>query len=430
MVSERKTGRRRRQSSPIEIEAMTTVRIRPTCEDTTEFLGRRKKASMARSISPSGYTHRRDSLTESLAMMSRSCEDHSSLKQNMERLRGTSTKDPSSFPLDSLAPELKVKILEHLPVRDRGRMGLVNKQWRSLTRTCSLWSRVDLTEFPLCYHNQCKSPQLCYSFYKKKVKSFIRFLISIKPNVKNFTMAFDLQQEHEDGWKSAMEQLLGQVHCTDLVLACLNWTDTPVKPLSTEHNKTWGASDLRDMRYNQRLRQRKFINFFDYFTSLASNVRSLCLPFDWSDRSMLSLSRLSNLECLSALHYGHFKVPGQKNIDRLFSSLPNLKSVSLQVVSNCSCAFSIRSNQLESMDLSSCRGINLIQLRTPNLTSLKLPQISRSAYVCYQEDDPLPCVADVIKDGAPNVHLLNGSSNFDDVLSKVCACSRHSNVCD
>ena len=100
----------------------------------------------------------------------------------------------------------------------------------------------------------------------------------------------------------------GLVHtarCQDLVDVELNWKETPMKPaaFSLGCNATWSTGDYYDLVYQHRHRQRLFVKFFDLLVSLAPNVRRLTMPFDWSERSVRTLSRLRQLDSLTLHQY-------------------------------------------------------------------------------------------------------------------------------
>ena len=113
---------------------------------------------------------------------------------------------PEAFPFQSLPVDCRLKVFSMLSVTERGRAARVCKDWCALMRMPELWSNVDFLSFAFC--ERCaKSGRdctlLCYTNYRTRMKSFFRFLFSVRPKIRHLRASFDIGH-HRDGW---LEQL-------------------------------------------------------------------------------------------------------------------------------------------------------------------------------------------------------------------------------
>ena len=134
--------------------------------------------------------------------------------QGLEMLRRV----PEAFPFQSLPVDCRLKVFSMLSITERGRAACVCKDWCALMRMPELWSNVDFLSFASC--QRCAETGrdctlLCYTTYRTRMKSFFRFLFSVRPKIRRLRASFDIGH-HRDGW---LEQL--QVSIAVLLNICL-----------------------------------------------------------------------------------------------------------------------------------------------------------------------------------------------------------------
>jgi len=240
----------------------------------------------------------------------------------------------------------------------------------------------------------------------------------------------------------------GLVHtarCQELVEVDLNWKETPMKPVafSLGCNATWSTGDYYDLVYHHRHRQRLFVKFFDMFVALAPNIRRLTIPFDWSERSVRTLSRLRQLDSLTLRQYFWMQSVDPYFVEQVVAGAPALRVLSLEIWSpsgNGLQCYRMQSATLEHLDVSQCRGFCLGEVSLPSLKSIVVSRQPMSGPLCNDSvPRPLPCLQHVLSTGAPALISLNGSqlpTSWNDdsagdheaielVLRTVCACTIH-----
>ena len=119
-------------------------------------------------------------------------------KKGMEMLRRV----PEAFPFQSLPNDCRLIVFSFLSATERGVASRVCTNWHDLMKTPSLWTTVDFNSFPFC--RKCSQAgrsctPLCYAAYKSRLKSFFKFLTSVKPTLHCLRAAFDIG-DHRDGW--------------------------------------------------------------------------------------------------------------------------------------------------------------------------------------------------------------------------------------
>lgn len=124
---------------------------------------------------------------------------------------------PEAFPFQSLPVDCRLKVFSVLTMTERGRAARVCKDWCALMRMPELWTNVDFLSFAFC--RRCAKTgrdctPLCYAAYRTRMKSFFRFLFSIRPKIRQLHASFDIGH-HRDGW---LEQL--QVRIVRLFSLC------------------------------------------------------------------------------------------------------------------------------------------------------------------------------------------------------------------
>jgi hypothetical protein len=348
-------------------------------------------------------------------------------------------KTQQRFPFQQLPPDCMLKIFSFLTPVERGQAAQVCSQWRTLIKSASLWSSVDLTVFPLCTQKSARHEctELCYSAYRSRMRKFIKYLVSVKPALRSLRFAYDIG-EYKDGWLECLQSLVKASRCIELEVANLNWKETPIRPFWSE-SITWSTSDYNELMHRHRHRQRLFVNFFDLFTAAAPNVKQLVLPFDWSHRSLLALTRLRRLENLVLEKYFVFQSMEQEALDQLLRQLPNLRRLILEVWTPSGRGllfFRLSSNSLEYLDVSQCRGFYVGSVNLPKVTVFKISRHPWNGPLVAADSITVPCIYEVLCEGAPNLRQLNEHTlrpdwretsyeELDVVLKAICSCRVH-----
>lgn len=352
--------------------------------------------------------------------------------------KGSIKKKAKKFPFQKLPTDCKLKVFLYLSLTDKGNATRVCHEWHDLMKLPSLWTDIDFTVFRLCNdaergHN-CTLE--CYRTYELRIKKLMKFLSVIGPLMHRFCFEYDIY----DGWLSCIEELLLNSNCRDLHVARLNWKDTPVKPfwisnLST-NSRSAGCADLVS---KHRLRQRRFVNFFDFFTSKAPNVRSLALPFDWSLRSVRFMARLQNLHTLILEKYFVFQTVSQSVMDELMKSTKSLRKLVLEVWTPSAhglILYNINSASLEHLDISRCRGFYVKKVQLPNVREFRVARHPWNGPLVSADSINIPCLYQMLSQGAPKLQKINDHTldadwasvpnpALETVMKSVCSCRKH-----
>ena len=339
------------------------------------------------------------------------------------------------FPFDHLVHDCKIHILSYLSATDRGVALTVCKEWNQLMRSATLWSNIDFSRISSCtlQHMEGHCTKACYTAYKKRVRSFVKFLQSVSPSVNSLRLELDIG-EREDGWLNCVNTLFNSVRLDDLKSLFFNWASTPAKPYWEGASRTLSNDTIQTERH----RGRTFVRMFDTLTQTAPRISTLRMPFEWNVRSLAAFKRLTKLQTLVLEKYFVQKL-GQEELDQLFASLPSLRSLVLEVWTpsgrGLQC-YSLVSDSLRHLDMSACRGLYITAMRAPQLQVLKVSRSLFKAPFASNENVAYPCVYDVIRDGCPslcqiNEHVLRCDWQFEAydelqlVLRSVCCCSEH-----
>ena len=343
------------------------------------------------------------------------------------------------FQFQKLPTDCKLKVFSYLSPLERGVGSAVCKEWNSLMKTSSLWDTVDLTIFPLCTnrksgHNCTKT---CYQLYCKRVQKFLAFLHKVRPAMKRFHFEYDIAENNE-GWLSAIETLLHKSNCHELECAHLNWKETPIRPFWIEQ-VAWSMDDYQEFMQKHRRRQRLFVNLFDTITAMAPGISRLVVPFDWSQRSIKSLSRLRRLHTLVLEKYFVFQSLGQVSVDHLLRELPQLRKLILEVWTPSGpglMLYKMKSPNIQHLDITQCRGFYLGQVELPSLKVFLAHRHPWNGPLVSTDSLYIRCIHEVLAEGAPNLQQINGHvlqdgwrqflyPALDDLLKTVCACTNH-----
>ncbi|XP_013407918.1 uncharacterized protein LOC106171930 [Lingula anatina] len=345
-------------------------------------------------------------------------------------------KEKSYFPFQRLPLDCKLKVFMFLNMIDKGRSAQVCTEWQDLLKMPSLWVDVDFTLFPLCFNantgHTCNRD--CYEQYQIRVKASMKHLAAISPVMKRFCFAFDIG-DFADGWLNSVEDLILHSNFRDLTCVYLNWKETPVKPFWIEQVQ-YKWEKYNDYVYRHRRRGRCFVNFFDLFTSQASNIKCLALPFYWNERSVRNMARLRNLEVLILEKDYVFQIINQSHLNELLLNLPKLRKLVLEVwIPERLWPYEMTSESLQHLDISQCRGFCLKKVNMPNLETFRVtlfPTGDSSILI----PDTFPCLHDVLVQGAPELKSINGlklpndwkleiSPQMESLYRTVCPCIRH-----
>ena len=365
-------------------------------------------------------------------------EEVNDLKVSMGKLLSKIKED--CFPFAKLPADCKLKVFSFLNPRERGVAAQVCTEWNSLMKSSSLWNVIDLTQFSLCtvQSKRHKCSELCYSNYRVRLKKFFSYMSQVKPVIRNLRFAYDIG-DYQDGWLDILKTFIKAARCQELEFAHLNWKETPIKPFWSESHHTWSTNDYNELMHRHRHRQRLFISFFDLFTASAPNVSRLILPFDWSSRSLSALSRLKRLEMLVLEKYFVFQKMEQSSLDQLFKFIPRLKRLILEVWTPSGSGlqlFSIKSDTLEYLDISQCRGFYVSEFNLPKLKVLKVSRHPWNGPLVAADTLNIPCFYQVLVEGAPNLQQINEHNlasdwkddtyqDLETVLKSVCSCRLH-----
>lgn len=234
------------------------------------------------------------------------------------------------FPFQLLPDVCKLKVWSFLKQCDLGRCLCVCTEWNDLIAKPHLWHSVHFSDLPFsCLPYDRSGPvhtdPVCHHCYRKRVFSFSRFLSKIRPATTRFQFCFDISHP-TDQFLSVVEQFMSTARLSHLLHADMNWKDSPSRqPLRD------AQESARDYILRFRRRQRMFVNLFDDFSKLTVNLTTLVVPFDWSERSVCSLCRLTHLENLVLERYGLFSNINQGLINDVFKHLVHLKKLLLEV---------------------------------------------------------------------------------------------------
>ncbi|KAK6179530.1 hypothetical protein SNE40_011863 [Patella caerulea] len=352
----------------------------------------------------------------------------------------TSTNLPTEIEDQSLyfqdLPEAcKLKVFSYLENVEKGKYSSICKDWAFLMKSPRLWNHVSLSDFTLrclCTH-KCTSE--CYKKYKSRVFHFIQYLCQIRPVLNSLEFKLDIYNP-SDKYLPQIENFLRMSQCRELNYAHLNWKETPNQPLWLEEDCLYRESDVI---HRHRLRHRKFVWFFDFFTNIASNLRTLIMPFGWSETSVEHLKRLKNLHTLVLEKYFVFQGLNQALLDRVLGNLPSLKQLLLEVWTPSGAGllfYTLSSPSLQYLDISQSRGFYLSGLNMPALKRFCVARHPWNGPVVACDKINIPCLYGVLIQGTPHLEKINDHYldvnwkdgiyvTLEEVFKAVCACKLH-----
>jgi len=338
--------------------------------------------------------------------------------------------DDSKLNFSELPPEVKLCVFALLTATERGVAARVCRDWRALMRVSTLWSDIDTTTLPVCTHAH-QHTSACRASQSRRCSQFLEHVASARAVIRRLCISGDICN---GDWRGTFQSFLVNVRLHELSSAHIDWAAS-------------GSGDLGEMNERARHAQRLFVGIFDTFTRVAPKVATLILPFDWSERSVHMLLRLSNLNTLVLKKYFTYQCLTQSMLNQILNGLPLLRRLHLEVwiaSGNGAVSFSVSSPHLEFLDLSQCRGVDLERVDLPRLTVIKLNRLYPWHGSLMLRNPPLsadqcrPCIRDVLACGAPQLRLVNEhilrpewsdlTGFYDElnlVIGAVCSCPCH-----
>lgn len=315
---------------------------------------------------------------------------------------------------------------------ERGMAARVCGEWRTLMRVPTLWTDIDTAILPRCAESHVHNAT-CFAAQRHRSCRFLEYVGNIRAIMHRMRINGDIW---ESEWRETIEAFITRVRLHELTTAHIDWA-------------VGDAIDVVEANERVRRAQRHFVTLFDTFTRVAPKLTTLIVPFDWSDRSVQHLCRLSYLSTLVLKKYFTYQCLSQSTLDCIIDGLPALRRLHLEVwiaSGNGSVSFTLASPHLELLDLSHCRGFDLAHIDLPALTTIKLSRIYlwhgtlmlRSGNGSSGPDTSRPCIREILANGAPNLRVINEhilrpewkdrSVTYDElelVLGAVCSCVNH-----
>ena len=349
------------------------------------------------------------------------------------------------LPFSELPRECKLAIFSFLSPQERCVASLVCHDWNELMYLPGLWSHINLNIFDAAVMSKAGgSPKMgmCarFNIYMARMRKYFDFLCSLHANMRSLTFHLDVAHPR-DNWLSLILSFLETTLCDNLRVLDIDWTVTPVRPCQVDmfccvFNK------VRSAFRHHRQRVGCFHQLMAVLTRRAPSVRTLHMPFDWSERSVLHLCRLRQLEVLKLTKYVNLNRLSQDLLDTVLANLPCLRHLELEVCMptfSSQTLYSVAHNTLETLDVSRSRGFFLKRVGLPRLRTLCVQRTEWQGPLAPGRCDFLPCLYSLCSVGAPNLSFINRCRlqpywhNFlydelDLLLKKVCPCKEHATV--
>ncbi len=353
------------------------------------------------------------------------------------------------LPFNQLPHVAKLHIFSFLTLKERGAAALVCEEWAQLMRSPRLWCDIDFTVFDAPIQKLKHGPQQkifqfrwftsCteYNDYRQRILMFLDFLKKMKPRLEFLRFAYDIAHP-KDEWLQVLLTFLSDAQCQDLVTADIDWTNTPVRPPCADifcclFNKVRVLYTLHVSRI------KKFHVLLDRLSKVAVNLSNVTIPFDFSPRSVLLLSRFKELRILRLKKHVLVKPLDQYMVDTLLESLPNLQQLELQI---CMPAYSsqqlyrISHKYLQVLDVTMCQGFFINSMDLPELHTICIGRMPWKGPLVVRENNKIPCLYEILKVGAPKLAQVNKHrvqaywveymyEELDSALERLCPCKDH-----
>ncbi|KAF4091539.1 hypothetical protein AMELA_G00038160 [Ameiurus melas] len=337
--------------------------------------------------------------------------------------------------------ECQLHVLSFLSEVDKCNSALVCSSWSCLVRSGKLWRVADYSRrgvFRLGQEGLLVSNRE-FERWKSWVHHYTHHLISRGASLLTLKASFDLGDQCNK-WGELLSHLLENVHCRDLSHLDLNWTFTLLEPLDLRVHS--GSSSHQDVISKMD----QVNNFQILLAKLAQScprITKMRLHFDWSDKSVALIAQFQHLRILELKYFWVFKGVSPSTLQALTKSLPNLKSLTLNVLvplRNLGISYILESLSLEFLDVSLSRGLVFSSLKLPALRELRAKKIVRGITLDRRTririQSRWPCLYQVLRDGTPKLQVLNNErllpnwkeQTYDEltsILQQSCYCLQH-----
>ncbi|XP_029290750.1 uncharacterized protein LOC115010320 [Cottoperca gobio] len=345
------------------------------------------------------------------------------------------------FPFNFLPVECQLHVLSFLNEVDKCSCALVCLSWSCLVRSWKLWRVADYSRrgvFHLGQEGLLVSNRE-FERWKSWVHHYTHHLISRRASLLTLKASFDLG-DHCNKWGELLSHLLDNVHCRDLSHLDLNWTFTLLEPLDL--NVHSGSSSHQDS-ITKMDQVTSFQELLTKLTHSCPRISKMRLHFDWSDMSMSLLTHFQQLRVLELKYFWVFKGVTPTTLQTLTKSLPNLKSLTLQILvplRNLGISYILESQSLEFLDVSPSRGLVFSCLKLPALRELRAKKIVRGITLDRRTrlriQSRWPCLYHVLREGTPKLQALNNERllptwreesyvEMSAILVQSCYCVQH-----
>jgi len=364
----------------------------------------------------------------------------SKLQQKVTSSHGQAGK----FPFIELPDVCKVHVFSFLSTEDRVLAAHVCREWRLLLSSPVLWTNVDVPASVRAVRASPQADKHCeVANYHDRVKKYLDFIGNVDPCIRRFVFVGDIA---ETVYHDSLRLFLTSARLSELKHVSINWAKVDgidVDAAGSMEERCEDCASSWSVDENHRRRQRYFVHLFEQLCGASPNITSLSLPFDWSPKSVDAIVSLRSMEELSLGKYSELQALDCVTLDRVITSLPQLRRLELEVWTPCVSGgltyYSVRSKSLEFVDLAKCRGFALGCVDLPRVTVLRLSRCLWSGPLMVQSTTDicsLPCLHRVLSEGVPNLKELNGHKlhadwykHVDDelelLLKSICPCDLH-----
>lgn len=342
------------------------------------------------------------------------------------------------FPFEALPEVCKMHVFSYLNVADRVSVSMVCKEWNQLIKSAALWVNIDVTEAVRESHRRQNQTFLIReSEHRVRTIKFLSYISTIRPSIRRLVLVGDIADRD---FNEKIQTFARRSKLLELQEVVIDWTR------STKAFELQTSDSLVSMDDNHRRRQRLFVRFFELLARSAPNLKSIDLPFDWSVNSVDAIIGLSKLESVTFRRYSDLQTLDAATLDRMISRMPELRCLTVEVWTPCASGgltyFRLRSDSLEFVDLSECRGVAISEMHLPQARVLYISRRPWSGPLAMLNNTgmsavpPPPCLYRLLVSGAPslmqlNEHVLQNNwqsevyDELDEILKSVCPCELH-----
>ncbi|KAF3854223.1 hypothetical protein F7725_022278 [Dissostichus mawsoni] len=315
------------------------------------------------------------------------------------------------FPFNFLPVECQLHVLSFLNEVDKCSCALVCLSWSCLVRSWKLWRVADYSRrgLPPGQEGLLVSNRE-FERWKAWVHHYTHHLVSRRASLLTLKASFDLG-DRCNKWSELLGHLLDHVHCRDLSHLDLNWTFTLLEPLDLRVHSSSSSHQDSITKMDQVT---SFQELLTKLTHSCPRISKMRLHFDWSDVSMSLLTNFQQLRVLELKYFWVFKGVTPSTLQHLTRSLPNLKSLTLQILvplRNLGISYTLESQSLEFLDVSPSRGLVFSCLKLPALRELRAKKIVRGITLDRRTrlriQSRWPCLYHVLREGTPRLQALN-----------------------